>query len=345
MSNPTERPLAAVFGCAGPELLPEEAAFFGKAQPFGFILFARNCETPAQVARLTAALRASIGRPDAPVLIDEEGGRVQRLKPPQWRDAPAAARFGEIAETDIARAEAACRLNARLIAYELASIGVDVDCLPCLDLFHAPGSPAIATRSFSADPEVVIRLGRAQVAGLQAGGVLPIMKHLPGHGRADVDTHLALPTLEEDLDTLLSTDIRPFKALSGLPMAMTAHIVFRAMDPQRPATQSPTVIAELIRGEIGFQGILFTDDIGMQALSGDFAERSARALEAGCDIVLHCSGAMDEMRQVVGGSRAVSEEVWNQWRSLRTARPDTEDLNWEEGLAELSRLMPQSARN
>lgn len=339
MSDPTERPLAAVFGCSGPRLLPEEAAFFAQTRPFGFILFARNCETPAQVARLTQSLRACVGRPDAPVLIDQEGGRVQRLKPPHWRDTPPAARFGEIAQCDMARAEAACHLNARMIAHELAAIGIDVDCLPCLDLFHAPGSPAITTRSFSASPEVVIRLGEAQAKGLMTGGVMPIMKHLPGHGRADVDTHLALPTLSEDLDTLLSTDIRPFKALSTLPMAMTAHIVIKAIDPERPATQSPKVIADLIRGEIGFNGILFTDDIGMQALSGDFGERASRALAAGCDVVLHCSGVMAEMLEVANTCQAMSERPWNQWRELRAGLPEPTLLNWYEATAELEKLM------
>lgn len=343
MSNPTELPPASVvFGCAGPDLLAEEAAFFAEVRPFGFILFARNCQTPEQVAALTHDLRASIGRPDAPVLIDQEGGRVQRLKPPHWSDSPAADRFGALAVRDPDAAATACRLNARLIASELQAIGVDVDCLPCLDLNHAPGSPAIGSRAFSGDPATVAALGRAQVEGLCAGGVLPIMKHVPGHGRARVDSHLELPRIEAGLDDLRGSDFAPFRAMADLPLAMTGHLVITAVDPERPATQSPRVIGDLIRGEIGFGGILFSDDIGMHALSGGFAERSARALDAGCDIVLHCSGDMREMREVAGVCAPLRERPWTQWMAARkwgeTAR-DTALFDVTEGRNELARML------
>lgn len=341
MSDQTERrPKSVVYGCAGPELLPEEAEFFADTQPFGFILFARNCLEPDQVRRLTAALRSSVGRTDVPILIDQEGGRVERLKPPHWRHAPAAAVFGAVAEKDVDRALTACRLNARNIAEQLAPIGIDVNCLPCLDLFHAPGSPAIGDRAFSTDPELVARLGQAQVDGLMAGNVLPIMKHMPGHGRAKVDSHLELPIIEAPLDALRRSDFIPFRTLSNLPLAMTGHVVVKAIDPDNPATQSAIVIRDIIRQEFGFSGILFSDDIGMQALSGGFADRARKALAAGCDIVLHCSGVMEEMRDVAGVCDIVPERVWKQWLKARAgtavATPDQSQPDTGKLLSELA---------
>lgn len=318
MSNPSKTPpRALILGCEGTQLTDEEREFFGAVDPFGFILFARNCGTPEQIAGLTRDLRACVDRTDAPILIDQEGGRVQRLKPPQWRAAPPAGRFGELSAADPVLAEELCRLNARLIAEDLRPLGIDVDCLPCLDLRHPSTSTVIGDRSFSLDPALVVRLARAQMDGLRQGGVLPVMKHVPGHGRAQVDSHFELPVIEEGLDELRQTDLAPFRELADQPMAMTAHIVVNCVDPERPATQSPAVIDGLIRGEIGFKGLLMTDDLGMQALCGGFAERAQASLQAGCDIVLHCSGAMAEMREVAPACTTLADQTWSRWLASR----------------------------
>jgi beta-N-acetylhexosaminidase len=279
-------------------LSPAERDFFAATRPWGFILFKRNCDAPDQVRALTAALRQAVGRSEAPVLIDQEGGRVQRLVPPQWRKRPAAAVFGRLAEIDATAAREACRLNARLIAAELRDLSIDVDCLPCLDLRTPESHDAIGDRSFGYDADVVAELGRAAAEGLLAGGVLPVIKHLPGHGRARVDSHETLPAIESDMATLAETDFAPFRSLADLPLAMTGHLLLTAVDAEAPATTSAAVIDEVIRGRIGFDGLLLTDDISMRALRGDVGERSAAALAAGCDVVLHCNGDMDEMRAV-----------------------------------------------
>lgn len=281
---------AILFGCAGEVLTASERAFFRDADPLGFILFARNCRDPDQVRRLVAALRDSVGRADAPVLIDQEGGRVARLKPPRWRRYPAAARLAALPE-----AEAAVRLGARLIADDLAALGITVDCLPVLDLPVAGADAVIGDRAYGGDPARVARLGRAACEGLLAGGVLPVMKHIPGHGRARVDSHRALPLVEADAAVLDATDFAPFRALAASPeanalWAMTAHVVYGAIDAHRPATLSPVVIDKVIRGAIGFDGVLVSDDIDMGALAGPIGERVAGALAAGCDLVLQCSG-------------------------------------------------------
>jgi beta-N-acetylhexosaminidase len=289
---------AVIFGCAGPRLEAREREFFARVRPWGFILFRRNCEAPAQVSRLVADLRAAAGRPTAPVLIDQEGGRVQRLGPPHWRQAPAAAVFGRLAERDPDAAVEACRLNARLLAAELEALGIDVDCLPCLDVRQADGHDVIGDRAFGHDPALVRTLGAAVAAGLGEGGVLPVMKHIPGHGRALVDSHLKLPRVEAGRRALDAVDFAPFKALAALPMAMTAHVVYAAVDPERPATTSAKVVSEVIRNHIGFDGLLLSDDISMRALAGDVATRTRAALAAGCDIVLHCNGRIEEMQAV-----------------------------------------------
>ncbi len=288
-----------ILGCAGPELSRAERQFFIDTDPFGFILFQRNCENPEQIRRLTEDLRDCVGR-HAPVLIDQEGGRVQRLKPPQWRAAPPAALFGALYAEDPVRAEQAVRVNARLIAAELTECGVDVDCLPLLDVRQDGAHDVIGDRAFADIPEVVSRLGRAQAEGLAAGGVAPVMKHIPGHGRAGVDSHHSLPRAETERDELASVDFAPFKALNDLPMAMTGHVVYEAFDAERAATLSPAVIGDVIRKEIGFDGLLMTDDISMKALADPLEVSSAKALEAGCDVVLHCNGDMAEMQAVSG---------------------------------------------
>jgi beta-N-acetylhexosaminidase len=304
-----ERPPAApvILGCAGPALDDWERGFFRDADPAGFILFARNCETPDQVRALTAALRDTVGRADAPVLIDQEGGRVARLRPPHWREAPPARRFGELLSRSEAAAVAATRLNATLIALELSDLGVTVDCAPMLDVPAAGSHDIVGDRAFSADPAAVALLGRAMADGLIDGGVLPVVKHVPGHGRARADSHVGLPVVDAGRDALEAVDFAPFRALADLPCAMTAHVLYTALDPDRPATTSPDIIAEVIRGWIGFDGLLVSDDLSMNALDGSLRDRAVAALAAGCDIALHCNGDRAEMAAVVEGAGAPSE--------------------------------------
>ncbi len=291
-------PRAAIFGLSGLRLLEREEALFRAADPLGFILFARNCDAPDQVRDLVAALRDFVGRDDAPVLIDQEGGRVQRLKPPHWRAAPAAARFAALAAHNEIDALEAAWLNARLLADELAALGISVDCLPLLDV-PAPGAHAIiGDRALGDTPDRVAMLGRAVCDGLLAGGVLPVVKHIPGHGRAGVDSHQALPVVEASRGDLEQVDFAPFRALNAMPWAMTAHVVYTALDPGAPATTSTMVVEEVIRGWIGFDGLLISDDLCMGALAGSPAERAAAALAAGVDVILHCNGGLAEMEAI-----------------------------------------------
>jgi beta-N-acetylhexosaminidase len=308
-------PLAVVLGCAGEQLTPEESRFFAATDPLGFVLFRRNCRTRDQVRRLVAELRGCVGREDAPVLIDQEGGRVARLRPPEWRTYPAAARIASL--PDPLAAEAAC-LGGRLIADDLAELGITVDCAPVLDLPTPGADPVIGDRAFGTEPVRVAALGRAVCDGLLAGGVLPVIKHIPGHGRARVDSHRACPRVEAERAVLAQSDFAPFAALAAMrwamppampwamPWAMTAHIVFAAIDDTAPATFSRHLIDTIIRGEIGFEGVLLSDDISMGALDGSLAERARRALDAGCDLALHCSGVMDEMVEIVDAARPLS---------------------------------------
>jgi beta-N-acetylhexosaminidase len=284
---------AFLLGCSGPALTADEAAFFAEAQPLGFILFARNVEGPGQLCRLTAELRDAVGR-DAPILIDQEGGRVQRLTPPDWRRY-----LPPLDQVQAAGPEHAARsmwLRARLIADELCAVGLDVNCTPCADIARPETHPFLRNRCYGFDAETVAGIARAVAEGSAAGGVLSVLKHIPGHGRAQVDSHLSLPRVSAPR-AALDEDFAPFRALADLPFAMTAHIVYDAIDPDRPATLSPETIA-LIREEIGFTGLLMTDDISMQALSGGLAELCTASLAAGCDAVLHCNGDMPEMEQV-----------------------------------------------
>jgi beta-N-acetylhexosaminidase len=290
---------AIILGCAGEVLQADERRFFSEADPTGFILFRRNCVSPEQVRRLVDDLRGCVGRADAPVLIDQEGGRVARLRPPRWRDYPPAARIAALPDPDAGKA---AWLGARIIADDLARLGITVDCLPVLDLPVADADPVIGNRAYGHDPGRVTGLARATCEGLLAGGVLPVLKHIPGHGRARVDSHDACPVVETEHDELSRTDFVPFRALAGMPWAMTAHIVYRAIDSANPATFSRAVIAGVIRGEIGFDGVLISDDLSMRALTGGFGERARCALAAGCDLVLHCSGDRGEMDDVVAAS-------------------------------------------
>ncbi len=288
----------AIYGCAGLTLDAGERAFFRDVQPWGFILFARNVDSREQIRALAAALRETVGDARAPIFIDQEGGRVARLKPPGWKARPPAARFGEMYAVQHEAALEAVYLNARLIAHDLCEAGINVDCLPVLDVPVEGADAVIGDRAFAFDPAAIIDLGRAQIEGLMEGGVLPIMKHIPGHGRATADSHHALPRVSTPAEELSATDFVTFRSLNTCPMAMTAHVVYEAIDAQRPATTSPKVIRDVIRGEIGFDGLLISDDLSMNALDGPLSVRTKAALFAGCDVVLHCNGKMDEMREV-----------------------------------------------
>ena len=296
---------AAIYGCEGLELSVPEAAFFRDVQPWGFILFARNIQSPDQVRRLIDALRATVGRDNAPVLIDQEGGRVQRFGPPHWRRYPPGGVFGRLSGGADTQREAA-RLGARLMADDLFRLGVNVDCAPVLDVPQPGAHDIIGDRAYGSTPETVSRLGRAVAEGLIAGGVLPVIKHIPGHGRAAADSHFDLPVVEASAETLESIDFAPFQVLSDMPLAMTAHVLYRALDPRRPATTSRAVIEGVLRGQLGFSGLVMSDDLSMKALSGTLTERARRSLSAGCDVVLHCNGDMAEMKAVAAGVRTLS---------------------------------------
>ena len=296
------RTKAFIAGCTGMELSEAEADFFRKEQPWGFIIFAHNIEDREQVSALTSQMRECVGRDDAPILIDEEGGRVQRLRPPHWLSNPPGQVLGKIYERDANDGKRAAWLLSRLIAHDLLEIGVNVDCLPILDVPVEGVSDAIGDRAYSRDVDIISEIGQSVVDGLMAGGVLPIVKHMPGHGRAICDSHFELPLVTETLEELIASDFKPFKALNKVAMAMTAHIVFEAIDSENPATTSTKMIDEIIRGTIGFDGLLMSDDVSMEALSGDYVERTKSSFAAGCDIVLHCNGKMDEMLQVASAT-------------------------------------------
>ena len=287
---------AAIFGCAGLTLAREEAALFRAFDPFGFILFARNIESPDQLRRLTAQLRDCLGR-DAPILVDQEGGRVQRLRSPYWREWTPPLDFVTAAGQN---AERALSLRYQIIARELAAVGIDANCAPVADLITNATHPFLKNRCYGSDPHQVSALARAVAQGLLDGGCLPVVKHMPGHGRSAIDTHHALPSVDASRQALETSDFATFKALNDLPMAMTAHLVFTAYDTL-PATQSK-VMVDVIRSKIGFGGLLMTDDLNMQALSGNLAERTAAAMAAGCDLALHCNGDLAEMQQVASAA-------------------------------------------
>ncbi|HEX8663239.1 MAG TPA: beta-N-acetylhexosaminidase [Beijerinckiaceae bacterium] len=289
---------AFIAGCSGLVLTPEEEAFFRAAEPWGFILFRRNVETPAQVRALTQALREAVGRADAPVLIDQEGGRVQRLGPPHWPAYPPGRTYGRLAGNDPLYQREIARLGARLIAHDLRAVGIDVDCLPVLDVPVAGAHDVIGDRAYAHDPETVAVLGRAAAEGLIAGGVLPVIKHIPGHGRAGADSHHDLPVVHASREELERQDFVPFRHLSDMPLAMTAHVVYTALDPDNPATTSALVMEEVIRGHMGYDGLVMSDDLSMNALAGTLNERARAAFAAGCDVALHCNGRLDEMDAV-----------------------------------------------
>ena len=310
--------MACILGCAGAVLGEAERDFFREADPFGFIIFARNCQNRDQLSTLIEDLRLCVGR-RAPVLIDQEGGRVQRLRPPQWRAAPPAGRFGALYRQAPDLAVRAIRLNAYRVAGDLHEVGIDVNCAPVLDLQERRGHQVIGDRAFSDDPATVAALGLACAEGLRAGGVMPVIKHLPGHGRAQVDSHHALPVIAASLDALLQRDLVPFQALADMPAGMTGHLVLNAVDPDQPATLSRQVIRQLIRGLVGFDGLLLSDDLAMQALTGPLGGRAAAAISAGCDIAMHCNGAMAEMMAVADRLPVLAGDALRRAESLLSA--------------------------
>ncbi|MFC3051309.1 beta-N-acetylhexosaminidase [Kordiimonas pumila] len=323
--------IPAIFGCSGPSLTEKERAFFAKVKPAGFILFARNIESREQVAALTADMKKTVGRHKVAILIDQEGGRVQRMTAPHWRKYPPMAVFGDMARHDPTLAASALRLNCRLLADDLRRVGITVNCLPLLDVRQRNADPIIGDRAFSSDPQLVASFGKITIDALQAGGILPVIKHIPGHGRATVDSHLDLPVVDTPLATLDETDFAPFRALKDAAFGMTAHIIYSDIDAEKPATLSRLVIARIIRMRIGFSGLLMTDDLSMKALKGDIGTLASDSIKAGCDLVLHCNGDMAEMRSVAenltAGDNSVEKRLATLIRNAEHAPvPDRADL-------------------
>ena len=316
---------AMILGAAGKRLSTEEIAFYHGEKPWGFILFARNIETADQVRTLVAEMRTAVDRPDAPVFIDQEGGRVQRLRPPLAPNYPPAAELGALYARDPEAGLRSAWLMARLHAFDLLRLGITADCLPVLDVPVEGAHDVIGNRAYGRTPESVTALGRAMADGLLAGGVLPVMKHIPGHGRAGTDTHHELPRVDAPREELEMRDFAPFKALADLPFAMTAHVVYSAIDGIMPATTSRAIVEDVIRGHIGFDGLLMSDDVSMQALSGDFRNRTDAIFAAGCDVILHCNGVMDEMQQVAAMTPVLKDkaEIRANRALLRRELPDT----------------------
>jgi beta-N-acetylhexosaminidase len=330
---------ASIYGFAGPALTDDERRFFRDADPAGFILFRRNCETPDQLQRLTDSLRDLTGRADLPILIDQEGGRVARMRPPVWPAFPAAERFANLYQAAPSSAIEAVRSNARALALMLRSCGINVDALPLLDVRQEGATDIIGDRALGNEPMQVAALGRAVLDGLGSAGVVGIIKHMPGHGRALVDSHKELPVVTATADEL-ETDLEPFERLASAPMGMTAHVVYTAWDPDRPASLSPVVIGEIIRGRIGFDGFLMSDDIGMEALAGDFGSRAAGVVAAGCDAALHCSGKMEEMVAVADAAPPLSPEGEGRLaRAMAATMLDDDGPNMAEALAKRDQLL------
>jgi beta-N-acetylhexosaminidase len=320
----------AIYGLSGPRLTPGERAFFRDAAPAGFILFARNCIDRAQLRALTDDLRALAGRDDLPILIDQEGGRVTRLRPPEWPDLPGPDPFGRLYGRAPISGMEAMRLHALAIGLLLREVGVTVNCMPMLDLAHPGAHPIIATRALGHDPLQVAALGRAALDGMAEVGVVGVVKHMPGHGRASADSHSELPVVGES-QAELEADLAPFRSLNRAPIGMTAHVVYQAWDAGRPATLSPVVIGEVIRGRIGFDGLLISDDIGMAALSGGLGERARAALAAGCDLILHCSGELSDIEAVAEEAGDISSAATERLdRAMAGARRSAPALPYEE---------------
>jgi beta-N-acetylhexosaminidase len=333
---------AFITGVSGTELGAEEREFIRATRPWGFILFKRNIATPPQVIQLIRELREAIEAPDAPILIDQEGGRVQRLGPPHWPVYPPGATFGALYDIDPALGLSAARLSARLIAADLFELGVTVDCLPLADVPVAGADAVIGNRAYGTEPAKVAAIAWAVTEGLEQGGILPVLKHIPGHGRATADTHFRLPVVDTAKTELERTDFAAFRPLAELPMAMTAHIVFSALDPAHPATTSATIIGQVIRGLIGFQGLLMSDDVSMNALAGSIAERTRAIFTAGCDMVLHCNGKLDEMREVARETPELSGKALQRAKQALASRNAPQAFDRLAARAELDALMDRA---
>ncbi|MEO0342257.1 MAG: glycoside hydrolase family 3 protein [Pseudomonadota bacterium] len=326
---------SVIFGCAGLSLSEDERRFYYDVQPWGFILFARNIDTADQVKALCAELRSTVGR-DAPILIDQEGGRVARLRAPLAEEWPNPK--DHILGLPLDRACDVMRLRYKMIADDILRLGIDVNCAPMLDVSQDDTNAIIADRAYGSDANTVSKIGRAAMDGLLSGGVLPVIKHIPGHGRATIDSHLDLPRVMVDLEDLRKVDFAPFAALRDAPMAMTAHVIYDAVDPERCATLSPSVI-QLIREELEVDALLMTDDLSMKALQGRFQDRAANALEAGCDIILHCNGVIEEMTEVAKGLKPLANRALYRANAALAAKMPTKDLDREEARARLRYLL------
>ncbi len=324
----TNKPKAVIFGCLGTELLPIERAFFERCQPLGFILFARNCKSPDQIKKLVQDLRQTVLHSDVPILIDQEGGRVVRLTSPTWRSVPPASAFGQLAQEKPEIAIESVFNNAVLIGNELQELGINVDCAPCADLLISGSDPIIGDRAFSEHPETVAELSLAMIEGLQNQNVIPVIKHLPGHGRAPVDSHKELPVIATSADELIENDFLAFHLLCEeirerslpQPWGMTAHVVYQDLDATETATHSSYIIEHVIRSQIGFEGFLISDCLTMEALEGDFSVRAQKALKAGCDAVLHCNGDLDEMIEIAGATPPLTKVAWERLESSKLPR-------------------------
>lgn len=334
-----QRLTSAIYGCSGLELTDWEASFFKDQRPFGYILFGRNIESPAQVQELTIALREASGDPDAPIFVDQEGGTVARFKRPHFRHPPAPRRFMELAEKCLELAAEAAWLNARLMAEELKELGINANCAPMLDVVQPTAHEFLRQRALGSDPETVATLGRAVSVAFRDGGIAPCIKHAPGHGRAKADSHHDLPTVDVSTEDLEREDFKPFLALMKEPMLMTAHVIYRSLDPEAPATQSSKIIRGLIREEWGYNGLIITDDINMNALEGSIEDRSRRALEAGCEVICHCNGDRSDMEAVARASIALEADALDhalRARDIANKEPKPFDrLSAEERLKEL----------
>jgi beta-N-acetylhexosaminidase len=329
---------AFITGVSGPALTDRERAFLREAQPWGIIIFQRNVAGPQELRNLIDDLRTTLGR-SAPILIDQEGGRVQRLRPPHWPGYPPGAAYGAIYDHDRKKGLAAAHLGARLIAADLAVLGIDVDCAPIADVPVAGADPVVGDRAYGTEPAKVAAIANAVAEGLAEGGVLPVLKHIPGHGRATADSHKSLPVVTADLATLEATDFAAFRPLAALPIAMTAHVVFTAIDPVAPATVSATIVREVIRDSIGFEGLLMSDDISMSALAGSVGERARAAIAAGCDLVLHCNGEMPEMLAVAAEAPVLSGGAARRAAAALATKRSAAPFDLAAGRGEFLRLM------
>ncbi len=320
---------AFITGVEGKSLSSDERYFMDQEHPWGLILFARNIEEPRQVHKLVDQFREAVGRGNAPVFIDQEGGRVQRLRPPHWQTYATGNLLGQIWKNNRELGAELIHAHSRLIAHDLYSLGINVDCLPCIDVPVTSGHDVIGDRAYSMDASEVAVIGRIACEGLMAGGVLPVIKHIPGHGRAGADSHKELPEVHASHEELSATDFLPFRVLNDMPMAMTAHVRYHALDANGPATTSAHVISSIIRSEIGFDGLLMSDDLSMQALAGDFSQRTDDCFNAGCDVVLHCNGVMKEMKEIAAVCRVLEGKALE--RAQRTEKlfkePDEIDVD------------------